>query len=89
MKTTLDLPGHLMREVKIRAASENRKLKDLIAELLATGLATPRAAGRRSARRKRARLPLIACRHAASDDDEMTPQRVADVLLQQEARTQS
>ena len=39
MKTTLDLPDPLMRRIKIRAAGEDRKLKDLIAELLDLGLA--------------------------------------------------
>lgn len=38
MKTTLDLPDPLMRRVKIRAASEGLKLKDLIASLLEKGL---------------------------------------------------
>lgn len=43
MKTTLDLPNALMRRVKIRAAAEDRKLKDVIAELLEKGMATPSA----------------------------------------------
>ena len=34
MNTTLELPDDLMREVKIRAVMENRKLKDAIADLL-------------------------------------------------------
>ena len=38
MKTTLDLPDELMREVKIRAVMEDRKLKDLIPDLLQRGL---------------------------------------------------
>lgn len=38
MKTTLELPDPLMRKVKIRAASEGLKLKDLIADLLQKGL---------------------------------------------------
>jgi hypothetical protein len=38
MKTTLELPDSLMRRVKIRAASEGLKLKDLIAELLEKGM---------------------------------------------------
>jgi len=38
MKTTLDLPDPLMRRVKIRAACEGRKLKDLISDLLEKGL---------------------------------------------------
>ncbi len=39
MKTTLDLPDELMREVKIRAVYEHKKLKDTIAELLRKGIA--------------------------------------------------
>ena len=39
MKTTLDLPDELMREVKIRAVHEHKKLKDTIAELLKKGIA--------------------------------------------------
>ncbi len=38
MKTTLDLPDHLITEVKIRAAKEKRKMKDVIAEALEKGL---------------------------------------------------
>jgi plasmid stability protein len=42
MKTTLDLPDDVMRQVKIRAVHEGRKLKDLIAELIRRGLRSPR-----------------------------------------------
>lgn len=31
MKTTLELPDEMMREVKIRAVHEHKKLKDIIA----------------------------------------------------------
>jgi plasmid stability protein len=41
MRTTLDLPDPLMRRVKIRAASEGRKLKDLVAELIESSLSRP------------------------------------------------
>jgi ElaB/YqjD/DUF883 family membrane-anchored ribosome-binding protein len=34
MKTILDLPDELMREAKIRAVHENKKLKHAMAELL-------------------------------------------------------
>ena len=34
MKTTLELPDELMREIKILAAKEGRKMKDIIAESL-------------------------------------------------------
>ena len=39
MKTTLDLPDGLMREVKIRAIHEDKKLKDAIAEFIRKGMA--------------------------------------------------
>lgn len=39
MKTTLELPDLLMRQVKMRAAETDRTLKDLIAELISRGLA--------------------------------------------------
>jgi len=38
MKTTVELPDELMRSVKIQAAQENRKLKDVLAEVIARGL---------------------------------------------------
>jgi hypothetical protein len=39
MKTTLELPDELMREVKIRAIHEHKKLKDAIADLIRKGMA--------------------------------------------------
>lgn len=42
MKTTLELPDRLMRDVKIRAAQTDRKFKDVIADLIARGLAEER-----------------------------------------------
>lgn len=45
MKTTLELPDELVRRVKMRAVQSDRKLKDLVAELLDAGLrAQPQAA---------------------------------------------
>lgn len=38
MKTTLNLPDYLITEVKIRAANEKRKMKDVIADALERGL---------------------------------------------------
>ncbi len=38
MKTTLDLPDDLMREMKIRAATQGKKLKDVMADTLRSGL---------------------------------------------------
>ena len=81
MKTTLDLPDELMREIKVRAAREDRKLKDLVAELLRCGLAAeePRKRGR-----NRIKFPLIMGLHPAAPGEELTPERVHEILLQQE-----
>jgi hypothetical protein len=44
MKTTLDLPDELVREMKLRAVMQGRTLRDLVADLLrqGLGLAAPR-----------------------------------------------
>lgn len=39
MRTTIDLPDDLAREVKIRAVEETRKLNDVFADLLRRALA--------------------------------------------------
>ncbi len=83
MKTTLDLPDELMRTVKIRAVREDRKLKDMVALLLRCGLgAAPEEPG---TVRERVRLPLVPCAHEARPDEELTPERVARVLIDDEA----
>lgn len=38
MKTTLDLPDELMREMKLRAVIQGRTLRDLVADFLRQGL---------------------------------------------------
>ena len=89
MKTTLDLPDALVKQVKLRAVRQGRKLKDAVADLLRKGLAATTAdelpALAAVVRRdKKTGLPLIECKHAASSEDELTPERVADLLLAQE-----
>ena len=85
MKTTVDLPDDLVQEIKIRAVREKRKLKEAIADLLRRGLAgdvpLPVAPPRR------VRLPLVRCAHEARPEEEMTPERVAKVLLEEESET--
>lgn len=58
MKTTIDLPDDLIREVKLRAVRESRKLKDVIEEVFRRGLAAP-APSRSPQKRHRVALPLI------------------------------
>jgi len=80
MKTTLDLPADLVREMKMRAASEGRKLRDVATEIFRRGLSQPSLPS--EAPRHRVKLPLIECQAEAT---EMTPERVAELLLKQEA----
>lgn len=87
MKVTLDLPPSLVKQVKLRALNDGKKLKDAVADLLQRGMAAdgfedgPSGTGRR---RKRVNLPVIKCKHAATPQDAMTPERVAKILADQE-----
>lgn len=91
MKTTLDLPDDLVRQLKLRALREGRKLKDAAADVLRAGLAA-RARGGGAAeappvvvKDRKTGLPVIQCRRAAPPGREMTPERVAGLLTAQEA----
>jgi hypothetical protein len=90
MKTTLDLPDALVKQVKLRALQDGRKLKDAVADLLQKGLKVamdtqPDASEPVITIDKKTGLPLIECKQAASSQDELTPERVAEILLAQEA----
>ena len=82
MKTTIDLPDDLVRAVKLRAVEENRKLKDTVADLLRRGLAQEPADSPLIV--NRVKLPLVKGGHRARPEEEMTPERVAQILLDQE-----
>lgn len=90
MKTTVELPDSLVKQIKLRAIRDGRKLKDAVAELLSRGLAADAGTKRRSAAaaifdNPKTGLPVIQCAHAARTDSEITPDRAADILLNQEA----
>src|SRR4029077_5701723 len=89
MKTTLDLPDAVVKQVKLRAVREGRKLKDAVAELLRKGLAASKREETGNEltvadKDKKTGLPLIECKHPAIPSEEITPERVADILLAQE-----
>ncbi len=84
MKTTLELPDELMRAVKIRAVHEGRRIKDVMADLIRYGLVQDDGESRPGVR-ARVQLPLVSCAHAARAEDEMTPDRVADLLCREDA----
>ena len=83
MKTTLDLPNELMRAIKIRAVNENRKLKDALADLLRKGLSVESSGAAEV--RTRVKLPLVECAHEAEPGHKMTDERVAQILIEEEA----
>lgn len=45
MKTTLELPDELVKEIKLLAVHEGKKLKDIVADLLRKGLADAASVG--------------------------------------------
>lgn len=90
MKTTLDLPDSLVKQVKLRALRDGRKLKDAVADLLQKGLNAamepkPDAPEPVVTTDQKTGLPLIECKQAASPQEELTPEQVANILLAQEA----
>lgn len=91
MKTTLDLPDELMREMKLRAVIQGRTLRDLVADFLRQGLGmaaqkTPETSPLGSMVEIAANgLPVIRCR-ADAPVSRMTPQ---DLLrLEQQVQTE-
>lgn len=58
MRTTLDLPDSLFRELKAQSAMRGLKLKEFVAELLQSGLAAQGGASRTEGR-ARSPLPVI------------------------------
>ena len=60
MKTTLDLPSDLVREMKLRAVNEGRKFKDVAEEVFRKGLAQKENASK-GAMSHRIALPLFHC----------------------------
>ena len=83
MKTTIDIPDDLLRSMKMRAVQEGRKFKDVAVEIFRRGLARPKLAAD-AVGSQRVKLPLIQCRHPADSKTPLTPDQVAEVLLQQE-----
>lgn len=81
MRTTLDLPDSLFRELKAQSAMRGLKLKEFVAELLQSGLATQSSAPRPESR-PRSPLPVIrkatGVRHSALSNREIDALLVAE-----------
>ncbi len=76
----MDLPDDLFRSIKLKAAREDRSIKDVTTELLRRGLAAPTDAG--SARR--ASFPLVRCPPGPAAG--LTPEEIAEVLIAADAQ---
>lgn len=59
MRTTLDLPDDLMRQLKARAALEGRSLRDVVLELVQAGLRAGREVGTHAAPHMKDALPTV------------------------------
>jgi plasmid stability protein len=92
MKATFDLPDSLVKEVKLRALHQGRKLKDEVTNLLRAGLAAAERppAPRRHLKSSRVKtdlktgLPVIVC-----GSDAPATRMTAQALVQAEQDTQT
>lgn len=89
MKTTLDLPDALVKRIKLRAIHQGQKLKDAVADLLQKGLAVVDDSRETQeaviTTDSETGLPVISGGHPALPGQELTPDRIAEILLAQEA----
>lgn len=83
MKTTLDLPEDLVREMKFRAVREGRKLRDVAEEVFRRGLAAP-AKPSQAGGRHRVKLPLIPA-PAGAKSFELSGDRLLELEMEAEA----
>ena len=90
MKATIDLLGALVREIERRALQAGRMLEDVVADLLRQGSSAPAGSACRDpgsvlARGEQTGLPVVACRHAVRPGEDLTPERIAQILIDQAA----
>lgn len=87
MKTTIDLPEDLIREMKFRAVREGRKLRDVAEEVLRRGLAAP-PTSRGAGERHRVNLPIIPAA-AGTKPFELSGERLLELELEAASATPS
>lgn len=88
MKTTVNLPDSLVKQVKMRAVREGQKLQDAVAELLRLGLSAAKVSGERAAipvviRDAETDLPVIQCQRPPAPE-EISADRIAEILSAQD-----
>ena len=78
MKMTFDLPQDIVQRLKLKAAAEGLKMKDLVAEACRDFLSRQRAPKRRAF--GPGPFPIFKGGRPAAPGTEMTPERVAEIL---------
>jgi plasmid stability protein len=81
MKTTIDLPEDLVREMKFRAVRDGRKLRDVAEEVFRRGLAAPVPL---PGVRHRVKLPIIPA-PAGAKPFELSGERLLELEMEAEA----
>lgn len=77
MKMTFDLPADVVQRLKIKAAEEGLKLKDLIAEACRSFLDSP---PKKKKKAKKSPFPLFKGGHPAKPGEELTPEKIDEIL---------
>jgi hypothetical protein len=85
MRTTLDLPDPIFRQLKAESALRGLKLKDFVTELIQSGLqSTPRPA------EMRARSPLPVIRKATgATHPALDNRQIEDLLIEEDSHGQA
>ena len=87
MKMTIDLPESLIRQLKLRAVRNGKKLKELTADLLRDGLRQPQTEETRATARivksKLSGFPMLEAQGKATSP--LSPDDVAQALINEEA----
>ena len=85
MRTTLDLPDPLFRELKARAAHQGRKLKELVTTYIEAGLYGSEASTQTPVHPPRSPLPVV--RHATGQTiPAMTNAEIQAIFDDEDAR---
>ena len=80
MRTTIDIPEHLLREAKAAASLAGQSLKTFVTDALAARVAT----AERRIGRSRIQLPLVRSKAPGSLD--LSSDRVAEILATEDIR---
>ena len=84
MKTTIDLPEELVREMKMRAAREGRKLKDIAAEIFRRGMKRESETPPVKPSSRRLEQPLFVCEESRASSGNMSLEELLDLERQAE-----